>query len=155
MNVEPQLRGSQGWLALTIICTLLLALGIYVMMRSQSGNSAGSALIKIDSNGTTRIGPVPLRNTNFRDAAFTAVSYLNQGTVSVSASGSAKMSDFVKTLDAMQRAGMTSLTFRATSAAGSAKISDLVKTQYMLRRGITSTFRTETPSNDSLTLTDK
>jgi biopolymer transport protein ExbD len=112
MNVEDQPRGAGGWRALTIVCALLLVAGTLIAIRLRPGKSPGSALIKIDSNGTTRLGPLPLQNTNLRDAAFTAVSYLNQGTVSVSAAESTKMGDFVKTLSAMQRAGITSITVR-------------------------------------------
>jgi len=134
---------------------LLLALGVFLTMRARSGGSAGSALIRIDSNGTTRLGPVPLRNTNLRDAAFTAVSHLNKGTVTVAASGSARMSDFVKTVDAMQRAGITSLTFRADSAAESAKVSDLVKTGYVMGRAASTSSTEQARSGASLTVTNK
>jgi len=74
------------------------------------------ALIKIDSSGTPRLGPLPLGNTNLRDAAFTVVSHINAGGVSVSVSESGKVSDLVRTLDAMQRAGIKSVTIRTERA---------------------------------------
>ena len=109
MNAEHQPRGAGGWLTLAIVGTLLLALAAFVVMRSRPTHSA---LIKIDSNGTTRLGPLPLRNTNLRDAAFTAVGRLRSSTVLVSVAESAQMSEVVKTLAAMNQAGLTSVTLR-------------------------------------------
>ena len=73
-----------------------------------------AVVIKVDSNGTTRLGPLSLRNTNVRDAAFSVVSQLSSGTVAVSAADSAKFQDVVSTFDAMKQAGITSITLRAT-----------------------------------------
>jgi L-arabinose isomerase len=98
---------------------------------------------------------LPLRNTNLRDAAFTAVSHLNKGTVSVAASGSAKMSDFVKTMDAMQRAGITSFTFRTVSAAESTQVADLVKTGYVTGRAGSTSSTEPARSGGPATVTNK
>ena len=82
MNLEHHRRRTGGWLALAIVCASLLVLAAFVIVRA---HPSYSALIKIDSNGTTRLGPLPLRNTNIRDAAFTVLSHLNsRSTVSVS-----------------------------------------------------------------------
>ena len=110
MKVEHHWRGIGGWLAL--VCSLLLVLAVFCVMRSRRTHFA---LINIESNGTTRLGPLPLRNTNLRDAAFTAVGRLNSGTVSVSAADSAKFRDLVTTVAAMRQAGITSVTFHVTS----------------------------------------
>jgi biopolymer transport protein ExbD len=75
-----------------------------------------SALINIDSNGTTRLGPLPLRNTNLRDAAFTVVGHLKSSNVSVSAADSAMFSSVVETVAAMNRAGITSIALRVDPA---------------------------------------
>ena len=112
MNVES--RGSRGWLPLAAIFVLLLALAGFVLARLRPVRSARFTAITLDSNGTTRLGPLPLSNTNVRDAAFTIVNYLNNGTVAVSAAQSAKMSDLIKTVDAMQRAGVTSVSLRVS-----------------------------------------
>jgi len=111
MNVEHQRRGTGGWLALATVGALLLVLAAFGMMRLLPNHSA---VINIDSNGTTRLGPLPLRSTNLRAAAFTAVGHLSSGTVSVSVSKSLPMSNFVETLRAMNGAGMTSITFRTS-----------------------------------------
>jgi biopolymer transport protein ExbD len=112
MSTEHQQRGAAGWLWLGTVGVLLVASVAFVFLRS---SPTGSSLIKIDSNGTTRFGPVPLNNTNIRDAAFRLVKQVNNGTVSVSVEKSTKMSDFVKTVDAMQRVGITSITLRTSS----------------------------------------
>ena len=111
MNVERHHRGTGGWLALAIVCALLFVVAAFVFMRVRPSHSA---LIKIDSNGTIRLGPLPLRNTNLRDAAFTAVGRLNGGTVSVSAADSTKFSDLAATVTAMRQAGITSVTLHVT-----------------------------------------
>ena len=95
------------------VCALLLMLAALLAMRSRP---TGSAVIKIDSNGTSRLGPVSLSNTNVRDVVFTAVAHLHGGTVSVSAAESARMSDFTKTALAMRQAGITSVTVRWEAA---------------------------------------
>src|SRR6188474_2437568 len=102
MNAGHRSRGARGWLALGTVCALLLVLAAIIVMRSPSNTST---LIRIDSNGTTRLGPVPLRNTNLRDAAFTMVGRLTSSTVSVSVAQSAQMSELAKTATAMNRAG--------------------------------------------------
>jgi len=109
MNVDHQARGAGHWPVPAIFCALLVLLTAFIAMRSRSTRSA---LLEIDSKGTTRLGPLPLRNTNLRDAVFTAVAHLNSGTVSVSVAESATMNDFNKTALAMRRAGMTSITVR-------------------------------------------
>jgi biopolymer transport protein ExbD len=111
VNSEHHRHSTGGWLALAVICALLRALGAFTVTRSRLSRAS---LIKIDSNGTTRLGPLPLANTNLRDAAFTAVGHLNSGTVSVSAASSAKLSDVAATVAAMKQAGVTSVTFRVT-----------------------------------------
>ncbi len=112
MNIENHSRNAGGWLVLVIVCALILMLATFVALRLRPTHSA---LINIDSNGTTRLGPLPLRNTNLRDVAFTTVGHLNKGTVSVSAANSAKFADVVATAAAMQQAGITSVTFHVTS----------------------------------------
>jgi biopolymer transport protein ExbD len=111
MNVEHHRRGIGGWLGLAIVCALLLALAPFVALHLLPSHSA---LIKIDSDGTTRLGPLPLRNTNLRDATFTAVGHLNSGAVSLSAADSAKFGDVAATVAAMKQAGITSVTFHVT-----------------------------------------
>src|ERR1043166_8193388 len=101
MNVERYRRGAGGWLALAIVCVSFVMLATFRVMRLRQPHSV---MIKIDSNGTTRLGPLSLRNTNVRDAAFTVVGHLNSGTVSVSAANSAKFQDVVSTFDAMKQA---------------------------------------------------
>ena len=109
MNAEQKTRSNRPWLALAIVGALFLGLATFVVMRSRPTDSA---LISIDSNGTTRLGPVPLHNTNLRDSAFAAISRFNQGTVTVSVAESAKMSDLVKTIVALKQSGMKSLRLR-------------------------------------------
>ncbi len=87
-------------------------MGTFLATRSRSSWSARSTLLMIDTNGTTRLGPLPLRNTNLRDAAFVAVSHLNKGTVTVSAEETIKFSDLLKTMDAMKWAGITNVMMR-------------------------------------------
>jgi len=111
MSIEHDHRSIRGWFALAIVCGLLLALAVFFVTRSRSSRSA---LITIDSNGTTRFGPLPLRNTNLRSAAFTAVGYLNNGTASLSVAESAKIGDIAANFDAMRKAGITSVTFHVT-----------------------------------------
>ena len=103
--------GKRGKLALTMLCALLVVLATFWSIRSTQRNSG---IISIDSNGTTRLGPLPLRDKKVRDAAFGVVGHLNSSTVSVSAASSAKFSDVVGTVAAMNRAGITSITFQST-----------------------------------------
>ena len=111
MTVEHHRGGAGRWLALSIVCALLLALLAFGVTRLRQ---SPAVVIKIDSNGTTRLGPLSLANTNVRDAAFSVVSQLSSGTVSVSAANSAKFQDVVATFDAMKQAGITSITLQAT-----------------------------------------
>src|SRR6476646_5152524 len=85
MNVERYRRGAGGWLALAIVYMFFVMLATFRVMRLRQPHSV---MIKVDSNGTTRLGPLSLSNTNLRDAAFTVVGHLNSGTVSVSAANS-------------------------------------------------------------------
>ena len=123
VNSAHQPLGAGIRLALAFVCLALLVVGALVATRSRprdSAGSAGSARMMIDSNGTTRLGPLPLSNTNLRDAAFIAVSYLNNGTVAVSVAESTKFSDLVRTMDAMKRVGITKVAVRAERSPSSA-----------------------------------
>ena len=91
------------------MCALLLA---FVVLELSRLRSRRSSLITLDVTGTTRLGPVPLANTNVRDAVFSAVSRLNNGAVSVCTAHSTPMSNLVETFRAMQQAGLTSVTIR-------------------------------------------
>lgn len=116
MNIEHQPRR----LILGIVCALMLGVVAFIVTRPLS---PASTQIRIDPDGTTRLGPLPLRNTNIRDAAFTVVSRLNHGAAEVSVANSSNMSELVKTLNALQRAGVTSLRLRIEQSASSNQVS--------------------------------
>src|SRR5262245_55695763 len=111
MTTEYPRRASRVWWVIGIAGISLIVLASFSFLRARRNQST---LIHIDSNGTTRLGPLPLRNTNLRDAAFTAMGHLGSGTASVSAAKSAKFSDVAATVGAMRQAGITSVTIRAT-----------------------------------------
>lgn len=113
---EEHHRGRGGKLALAIVCVVLLALasGTFMAVRSHSHRSD---LMSIDGDGTMRMGSVPLRNTNVRDAALTVVSHLNNGTVSFSATGTVTLSNIAGTMQEMRRAGVSNLVIRSGKAA--------------------------------------
>lgn len=121
MSAEHQRSTGGWWWALAIICAVLFVSVAFLTTRSRPTHST---LISIDSNGTTRLGPLPLRNTNLRDAAFTAVGHLNSSTVRVSVAESVKIADFSKTVLAMQRAGIspTSMIFHIEGSPTSNRV---------------------------------
>jgi hypothetical protein len=109
MNADNQGRGSGGkWVAI-VVSALLLSFVLFELTRLHPRRAS---LITLDATGTTRLGPVPLANTNVRNAVFSAVSGLNNGAVSVSTANSTPMSNLVETFRAMQQAGLTSVTIR-------------------------------------------
>ena len=110
MNAE-QHGGARGRWALVFAGFALLALGVgtFVVMRSHAHRSD---LMTLDPDGTMLLGSVPLRNTNVRDAALTVVGHLNNGTVSFSSTGAVTLSNLAGTMQAMQRAGITSVVIR-------------------------------------------
>jgi len=109
MDIERHGTGSRIKWAGVFVCALLAALAVFGIMRS---GSRGLALIRLDAKGTTQLGPVPLANTNVRDAVFTVASHLNGGTVSVSVAQSTSISNLLETYRAMQRTGLTSVIVR-------------------------------------------
>jgi biopolymer transport protein ExbD len=115
MNGEHH-RGRVGKWGLAFLCAVLpaMALSAFVLMRSHSHRSD---LMTLDSDGTMRLGSVPLRNTNVRDAALTVVSHLNNGTVSFSATGAVTLSNIAGTMQEMRRAGVSNLVIRSGKAA--------------------------------------
>lgn len=96
---------------MVLVCVVLLALGLgaFTMVRSHSHRSD---LMTLDPDGTMRLGAVPLRNTNLRNAALTVVGHLNNGKISLSSTGTITMSNIAGTMQAMQRAGITNVTIR-------------------------------------------
>lgn len=101
-------------MALVGVVLLALAAGAFMMARSHAHRSD---LMSIDGDGTMRLGSVPLRNTNVRDAALTVVSHLNNGTVSFSATGTVTLSNIAGTMQEMRRAGISNLVIRSGKAA--------------------------------------
>jgi hypothetical protein len=108
-------RGSEIKWSVIFAAVLLLAFMGFRMMRSRPSRSS---VFRLDSNGTARLGPVPLANTNLRNAVFTVVSHLNSRTASVSVAQSTSFSNLVETYRAMQRSGITSVTVRTTGPSG-------------------------------------
>jgi hypothetical protein len=108
MKVEYH-RSHKGRWALALVCVVLLALGAFMAVR---WHGRRPELMTLDPDGTMRIGTVPLRNTNLRNAAFKVVSHLDNGTVTFSSTGAVTLSNFVGTFQAMQRAGITSVVIR-------------------------------------------
>lgn len=109
MENEEQTRSWGHWKGLLLAFILIAGLAT-VLVKPRDSSEVVS--IRIDSNGTTRIGPLPLHNTNLRDAAFSAVGHLNKGTVPLSVAKSARFSDVAKTVAAMRQSGITSFTLR-------------------------------------------
>src|SRR5215472_4977399 len=107
MDIERHGAGSGIKWAGVFVRALFAALVVFGIMRSH-----GLGLIRLDAKGTTRLGPVPLANTNVRDAVFTVASHLNGGTVSVSVAQSTSISNLLETYRAMQRTGLTSVIVR-------------------------------------------
>ena len=103
------------WVTL-IVCALLIPGLVGLVVTRPHSRHAG--LVKMDSKGATTLGPFPLLTTNVRDAAFSLISYLNRGTASVTAVGSLRTSNLVETVNAMQRAGITSITLRVEKPPG-------------------------------------
>jgi biopolymer transport protein ExbD len=115
MNGEHY-RGHKGKRALALVCAALLAVALGALMAVHS-HSHRSDLMTLDRDGTMRLGTVPLRNTNVRDAALTVVGHLNNGTVSFSATGAVTLSNIAGTMQAMRRAGITNVTIRSGGAS--------------------------------------
>jgi hypothetical protein len=116
MKADDQDAGFGGKWAVVIVSALLLAFALFGLTRLRS---CRSSLITLDATGTTRLGPVPLGNTNVRDAVFSTVSRLNNGAVSVNTADSTPMSNLVETFRAMQQAGLTSVTIRVDTPTAS------------------------------------
>jgi len=107
MDIERHGTDSGIKWAGAFVGALFAALLVFGIMLSRSH---GLRLIRLDAKGTTRLGPVPLANTNVRDAVFTIANHLNNGTVSVSVAQSTPFSNVLETYRAMQRSGLTSVT---------------------------------------------
>ena len=107
-------RGGKWVLALVGVVLLALAVGAFMMARSRSHRSD---LMTLDADGTMRLGSVPLRNTNVRDAALTVISHLNNGTISFSSTGAVALSNIAGTMQEMRRAGVSNLVIRSGKAA--------------------------------------
>jgi hypothetical protein len=75
----------------------------------------------LDPDGTMRLGTLPLRNTNIRNAALTVVGHLNHGTISFSATGAVTLSNIGGTFQAMHRAGITNVIIRSGKSASDEK----------------------------------
>lgn len=101
-----------------IACLLLLVFGVPIIIRSRS---IRLTVIKLDSDGDTRFGPVTVRSTNLRNAAFSVVSHFSGSTVTVGVANSTRISNLVESFGAMQQAGMTSVTFRTEQPAAGDK----------------------------------
>ncbi|HLX69772.1 MAG TPA: hypothetical protein VKV04_09120, partial [Verrucomicrobiae bacterium] len=71
-----------------------------------------SNLMTLDPDGTMRLGSVPLRNTNVRDAALMVVGHMNDGTISFSATGAVTLSNIAGTMQEMRRAGVSNIVIR-------------------------------------------
>ena len=121
MNAEHHCSPQRKW-ALAILCAALLAMVAFIVVRSHAHRSD---LMTLDPDGTMRLGSVPLRNTNIRNAALTVVGHLNDGTISFSSTGPVTLSNFAGTLQAMHRAGVTSVVIRAGSSSAKPSPSDL------------------------------
>jgi hypothetical protein len=113
MNGEHY-RSHKGRRALALVCVVLIAVGAFMVVRSHSHRSG---LMTLDPDGTMRLGTVPLRNTNVRDAALTVVGHLNNGTISFSSTGTVTLSNFGGTFQALQRAGITNVIIRTRGAS--------------------------------------
>jgi hypothetical protein len=111
MNADHHRSHKGRWVA-ALVCVVLLAAGGFMAVRLHSHRSG---LMTLDPDGTMRFGSVPLRNTNLRDAALTVVSHLNNGTISLSATGSVTLSNIAGTLQEMHRAGATSIVIHSGS----------------------------------------
>jgi biopolymer transport protein ExbD len=101
------------------MCAVLLAL---VGLALAHSHSKQSDIITLDSNGTMRLGTVPLRNTNLRNAALTVVSRLNDGKISFTATGAVTMTNFAEMLGAMHRAGISNVVIRSGSARSDERV---------------------------------
>ena len=119
MNADHH-RSHKGRWFVALVCAMLLAaaLGAYMVVRSHSHRSD---LMTLDPDGTMRLGTVPLRDTNIRNAALTVVGHLNNGTISFSATGSVTITNIVGTMQAMQRAGITNVIIRSGKASTNEK----------------------------------
>lgn len=119
MNGEHH-RGLKVRWAPALVCVVLLglALGAFIVVRSHSHRPG---LMTLDPDGTMRLGPVPLRNTNVRDAALTVVGHLNNGTVSFSSTGAVTISNIAGTLQAMHRAGVSNIIIRSGNISNDQK----------------------------------
>ncbi len=108
MNAEHH-RGRGGKWALAVVCVVVLAVGAFFVVSSHSHRSN---LMTLDPDGTMRLGAVPLRNTNVRDAALMVVGHMNDGTISFSATGAVTLSNIAGTMQEMRRAGVSNIVIR-------------------------------------------
>ena len=95
------------------IIIVVVAVGVFSVVLTSS-KPAGPKLITVsmDTNGTARIGGVPLANTNIRDAAFLAMGAVGvKAGFAPPASAMTNMthaSNMLETLQSMTRAGLFS-----------------------------------------------
>ena len=105
MKVESYTKTKWVWPASAIVCTLLVAWAAFLLIRSPQRSRA---TITIDSNGTARLGVLPLHNKTIRHLSLTAIGHLNSK-VSVSAAEGAPLTNVMDMFNAMNRAGITSV----------------------------------------------
>jgi hypothetical protein len=106
MKTEAQTGSLITWYSLLIVFVLIAGLAAFIVIGRQSNRFVA---IKIDSKGTTRIGPIPLQNTNLRHVAFTAIGQLNNGVPLISVAKPVQHLELVQTILAMRQAGITSV----------------------------------------------
>lgn len=96
------------------VCVVLLGLGAFILVRSHSHRSD---LITLDRDGTMRLGTLPLRDTNIRNAALTVVGHLNDGKILLSATGAVTLTNISGMLQTMRRAGISNVIIRSRGAS--------------------------------------
>ena len=108
--VSNQTQSSYGWLlwlGIAAVAVAVAALGVFFMLRPPA--TPVRVTVVMGSNGTARLGGVPLVTTNLRDGAFAAMGALGLKaslTVPPLTNGDPQGSNVLETLKSMSRAGL-------------------------------------------------
>ncbi len=101
-----------GWIFVSVIVVLLSFGSAHLYDRLSARPT-----IVIENNGAAHLGVIPLKNKTVRHMTLQALAHVQSSTVSLAVARSARFSKVADLLDAMNRAGITSVVLRTEASS--------------------------------------
>jgi hypothetical protein len=99
------------WITISAVVVTLFFFGSALLYHRLTTHST----IVIETNGTARVGIIPLKNKRIRDMTLKGLAHVQSSTASLAVARSAHITDVVDMLNAMNRAGITSVVLKTES----------------------------------------